>query len=378
MTSPSGATLDDAVPSRKEGWIALADAIARTPPDRLDVTALGRLSEQARADYDRQRRIWHANIGPLRTPQMAGIHEDLWDILDSNAHDGDKVKGAAAIDAFPGLGKTTIALTFAREFHRREVAAFGRYTAAGHEHLPVCRVGLGANTTIKALNQAILTFYGHPSAGRYSSSTTAQLAAQALDCIVSCRTRLVVVDDVHFLDVRSRDGLEVSNHLKWLANEFPVTFLFVGVSLRERGLMSEGMTSAEQAMAQTARRWTRLTLHPFRIADDTSRAAWRALLLGIERNLVLARLQPGAVADELSGYLFARTTGHIGSLMTLINRGAQRAIRRGEETLSVDLLDTVKIDEGAENARAPLQAALDSGRLTPQTRALRAPAHAGS
>jgi hypothetical protein len=195
---------------------------------------------------------------------------------------------------------------------------------------------------------------------------------------VSCRTRLVVVDDVHFLDVRSRDGLEVSNHLKWLANEFPVTFLFVGVSLRERGLMSEGMTSADQAMAQTARRWTRLTLHPFRIADEATRVAWRALLLGIERNLILARLRPGMVADELSGYLFARTTGHIGSLMTLINRGCQRAIRCGEETLTADLLDTVKIDEGAENARAPLQAALDSGRLTPQTRTLRANSAAGT
>jgi hypothetical protein len=362
------ASLDDAIPSRKEGWLTLAEAVPRTPPRQLDSAALARLSARDKEEYDRERRIWHANIGPLKTPQMAAIHEDLWDIVDSNLQDGDKVKGAAAIDAYPGLGKTTTALAFAREFHRREVDALGRYTIDGHEHLPVCRIGLGANTTIKALNQGILDFYGHPASGRYTSSTTAQLASQALDCILSCRTRLVVVDDVHFLDVRSRDGLDVSNHLKWLANEFPVTFLFVGVSLRERGLMSEGMTSADQAMAQTARRWTRLTLQPFRIAEDAGRAHWRSLLLGIERNLVLTRMHPGTIAEDLSGYLFARTTGHIGSLMTLINRGAQRAIRRGEETLTVDLLDSVRIDEGAENARAPLQAALESGRLTPRPR----------
>src|SRR5262249_13239077 len=289
---------------------------------------------------------------------------------------GEKAKGAQATDPPPGREKRPMGLPFARESPRREVAAHGRYTADGHEHLPVCRVGLGASTTIKALNQAILAFYGHPSAGRYSSSTTAQLAGQALDCILSCRTRLVVVDHVHFLDVRSRDGLEVSNHLKWLANEFPVTFLFVGVSLRERGLMSEGMTSGEQAMAQTARRWTRLTVRPFGIADDGARTQWRALLLGIERHLVLARLHPGLLADELSGYLFTRTTGHIGSLMTLINRAAQRAIRRGKETLDIDLLNSVKIDEGAENARAALQAALDAGRLTPHPRTLRSPAPA--
>ncbi len=373
------ASLDDAVPARKEGWIMLAEAGPRTPPERLTRTVLGGLSVPAREEHDRARRIWHANIGPLKTPQMAAIHEDLWDIVDSNMHDGDKVKGAAAIDAYPGLGKTTTALAFAREFHRREVAAGGSFTLDGHEHLPVCRIGLGANTTIKALNQAILDFYGHPSAaGRYHRATTAQLASQALDCIVSCRTRLVVVDDVHFLDVRSRDGLEVSNHLKWLANEFPVTFLFVGVSLRERGLMSEGMTAADQAMAQTARRWTRLTLTPFHVTDEISRAQWRALLLGIEKNLVLAELRPGDLADELSGYLFARTTGHIGSLMTLINRAAGRAIRRGEEKLTRELLDTVKIDEGAEQARAPLQAALDSGRLTPQRRPVRTAAAVGA
>ncbi len=30
---------------------------------------------------------------------------------------------------------------------------------------------------------------------------------------------------------------EVANHFKWLANAFPVTFLFVGVGLRARGLL---------------------------------------------------------------------------------------------------------------------------------------------
>ena len=187
-----------------------------------------------------------------------------------------------------------------------------------------------------------------------------------------------MVDDVHFLDMRRRDGIEVSNHLKWLASEFPVTFLFAGVSLRERGLMSEGMSAADQASAQTARRWTRLTLDPFTISDDPGRRQWRSLLLAIEKHLILASAHPGMLADDLAGYLFARTTGHIGSLMTLVNRGARRAIRRGEETLTAELLDTVKIDEAAEQARAQFQAALSAGRLNARPRSLRAPAAAGA
>jgi hypothetical protein len=49
-------------------------------------------------------------LGPLGTPQMKALHEDLWDIFDSNDQDSDKVKGGIALDAFPGLGKTTAVL----------------------------------------------------------------------------------------------------------------------------------------------------------------------------------------------------------------------------------------------------------------------------
>ena len=190
----SGTGAGRMVLARKEGWLEYAQAPPRTPPDRLGRHALARLGPEARGEYDLARRVWHANIGPLKTPQMAAVHEDLQEIIDSNMHDGGKVKGAAAIDAFPGLGKTTTALTFARQFHRREAGEHGVLTPDGCEHLPVCRVSLSAGTTIKALNQAILGFYAHPATGRYGKSTTGQLASQALDCILSCATRLVVVD----------------------------------------------------------------------------------------------------------------------------------------------------------------------------------------
>ena len=122
----------------------------------------------------------------------------------------------------------------------------------------------------------------------------------------------MIVDDAHFINLRRKDGLEVSNHFKWLANEFPVTFLFVGVGLQERGLMSEGLTSVDAAMAQTARRWTRLGVDAFEIHTEQGRHAWRRLLLAIEQCLVLANADRGMVADELSDYLYARSSGRIG------------------------------------------------------------------
>jgi hypothetical protein len=134
--------LDNLTLARKEGWQRFVNTATRVPPEPLNRTQLEALRVAAFDDYNRQRREWHANLGPIKTPKLAALHEDLWDIVDSNAQDGDKPKGAVAIDAFPGLGKTTSVLDFAKKFHRREVAEQGAGTIEGHERWPVCRVGL--------------------------------------------------------------------------------------------------------------------------------------------------------------------------------------------------------------------------------------------
>nr|WP_202512838.1 AAA family ATPase [Streptomyces sp. SID3343] len=351
--------------SRKEDFKAFADAPRRDQPELLTMAALKGLDDGARAAYDRLRRERHANLGPVRTPQLAELHEDLWDIVDSNVQDGDKAKGAVAVDAFPGLGKTTSVLAFLREFHRREIAEEGEWTADGHERWPVCRVGLTGNTGMKDLNRAMLEFFGHPGRAR---GTTAQFGHRALDCVLSCEVRVLALDDLHFLRWRASSGIQVSNHLKWIANEFPVTLVMIGVGLADKGLFSEGGHGADAALAQTGRRTTRLGMRPFTIDTEAGRREWRQMLLALEQRIVLADKHPGMLADDLSDYLFARSTGHIGSLMTLINRGCQRAVRCGEERLSLDLLDGVKNDEASERARKELHAALETRRLTSRPR----------
>jgi hypothetical protein len=347
--------------SRKEDFLLFAETPPRVQPEELTRSQLEALSEAARADRNRRLRVWHANLGPLKTPQLRELHEDMWDIVDSNAQDGDKVKGAIAVDAFPGLGKTTAVLDFARKFHLREITENGRFTPDGHERLPVCRVGLTGNTGMKDFNRAMLEFYGH--SGRHRG-TTAQMAHRALDCVQSCHTRLLIIDDLHFLRWGRTNGIEVSNHFKYIANEFPVTLVMVGVGLAAKGLFSEGDSFDDAPLAQTGRRTTPLDMQPFRIDTDQHRREWRQMLLAIERKLVLAEKFPGMLADELSGYLFARSTGHIGSLMTLINRGCQRAVRTGAERLDRELMDRVKNDAAAEKARRELELKLESRKIT--------------
>lgn len=218
-TADGSARLDNPTLARKEGWRSFVQAAARHQPEALTYKQIRALDNDARLAYDKQRRVWHANLGPLKTPQLAGLHEDLWDIVDSNAQDGDKAKGAIAIDAFPGLGKTTAVLAFAKQFHLREITEEGEHTPDGHERWPVCRVGLTGNTGMKDFNRAMLEFFAHPGHHR---GTATQFAHRALDCMVSCAVRLLVIDDLHFLRWRATSGVEISNHVKYIANEFPV------------------------------------------------------------------------------------------------------------------------------------------------------------
>lgn len=96
-----------------------------------------------------------------------------------------------AVDAFPGLGRTTSVPAFARDFHQWEIGEPGPFTSQGHERIPVCRVGLTGDTGMKDLNRAMREFFGRPGQGRDS---TAQFGRPVLDCVLSCDVRLVVLD----------------------------------------------------------------------------------------------------------------------------------------------------------------------------------------
>jgi hypothetical protein len=96
--------LDNLTLSRKEGWNERVYAPPRTKPDTLTFKQLRQLGETAADAYNVSRSEWHANIR-LKTPQLEALHEDLWDILNSNLHDGDKAKRRGRHRRIPRLGQ---------------------------------------------------------------------------------------------------------------------------------------------------------------------------------------------------------------------------------------------------------------------------------
>jgi hypothetical protein len=353
--APAPPRLDNLTVSRKEGFRAFAEAPTRHQPENLTVAQLAALSDRARRDYNHRRSIWHANLPLIKTTQVAELLEQLTDIVESNQQDGDKPKGAIAIEGPAGVGKSSAILAFAKDFHLDTIADLGERTGEGHERWPVCRVGLNGNTGIKDFNKAMLGFYNHAGIKR---GTAVDFANRALDCVLSCETRLLIVDDIHFLKQRTT-SVEISNQFKYISNEFPLTIVFIGIDLRQRGFYSDG-GCFEGILGQSGRRITPLKLRDFSL-DEAHRHEWRQLLLAIEQRIMLARKHRGMLVG-LSDVLFERSTGRIGSLTTLVSRACQRAVRTGAEYIDRELLAQIPGDAAAEQQRAEARVVVAASR----------------
>lgn len=335
----------------KEGWQAFCDRGALARPQHLDTASLAALGKRERAAYELARSLWHANLGPFKTPSVANIHAALERLVRLNMCQEVGVRRGAVLEGPATLGKSTTLWTFGRQLHRQLIAVHGTLTPDGHEHLPVCYASLTGATTIKGLMAQLCSFYNAVLPRQRSAD---ELTGRFADHVRKCRTRLVIIDDLHFLRLWHDDGQRVNDQLKYLQSVLPATFLMCGIDLKGLGLFHDGgdrppSGRLSAAAAQNGRRLRHFSVSPFRRAEAAEGGAFQVLVASIERELVLARPEKGMLTSH-SDYLWRRCSGHIGSLMALVAEGCELAIDNGAERLSPEILDLVVLDEGAESA----------------------------
>lgn len=234
---------------------------------------------------------------------------------------------------------------FGRHYERRCRARYPHeLTPEGHEYLPVLYVNVDALPTIKGLNEAMLTFYGM---GPPARANARQLTQLVLQCARLCQTSLIVIDDIHLLELRREADRDANNHLKRLANDLQATFLYAGVGLSHGGFMHEGLLGADAALAQISQRFKRLPVQPLRRSTESERALWLGVLSVFERELVLLASKDGDLCGR-ADYLWRRTQGVIGSLTQLLTEAAAEAIDTGVERITQKLLDGIDIGYAAE------------------------------
>ncbi len=355
-------TLDNLTLARKEGFRALAESPGLNQPRTLTMDELNALDDRQRRDYNRQRQVWHANFRTIKTTQLNELLDDIRVIVGSNKQHNDKVKGAIGIEAPSGVGKTSAVLDYATEFHREVIAEYGRFTEEGHERWPVCRVGLTGNTGIRDFMRGILKYYNQPGT-KYGSA--AEFGDRALDCVMSCQTKLLIVDEVHFL--KRATVVEISNQFKYVSNEFGLTIIFIGIDLKGLGLYSDG-SRANSVLGQSGWRITPLTLRSFDVDTPDHRDEWRRILLAFEQRIVLANKHRGMLLQH-KDLLFERTSGRLGPLTTLLNRACYLAIHTGTECLNDSLLRRVRMEAAADAEREAMREKVARAARSPSGKA---------
>jgi len=328
----------------KEGWRRFVADESTERPERIRPSEYRRLDERSRSGYDRER-LRHAHgFGPIRS-LYADIHRALERLVVSNELRGPGARHGAALDGNPGNGKTTIVSHFGRHYERRCRERYPHeLTPDGHEYLPVVYVNVDAMPTIKGLNQAILAFYGMGPPKRANARELTQLVLQ---CARLCGTSLIVIDDIHLLELRREADRDANNHLKRLANDLQATFVYAGVGLSHGGFMHEGLYGPEAPLAQISQRFKRLPVEPLRRSTEPQRAMWLGVLSVFERELVLLNAREGDLTAH-ADYLWRRTQGVIGSLTQLLIEAAAEAIHSGSERITRKLMDGIDIGYAAE------------------------------
>ncbi|MDL4813149.1 TniB family NTP-binding protein [Actinomadura opuntiae] len=265
----------------------------------------------------------------------------------ANAHQPAGARRGVVIDGPPTVGKSTLVKLFAADLEktlrRREPHKFQPHENDGYivDYTPVVYISIPSQATPKDLSAAFAEWFNLPlrRAATKNEMTDAVLRATGL-----CGVQLIIIDDVHFLDLSAKEGKVVNDHLKYLANHCAATFVFTGHDLETSGLFLEG--GASERATQTSGRNSLHKLGLFTIGTDDERRAWANVVKTMEDALVLLDHKPGTLIRDHE-YLHHRTGGSIASLSLLIREAAIRAVVSSEEAITRKVLDQVVIDRRA-------------------------------
>jgi DNA transposition AAA+ family ATPase len=235
-----------------------------------------------------------------------------------------------------GTGKTT-ALTQLGRTHERHTR---RRHPGDKNRLPVLYVTVPPAATARMLAVEFARFLGLTFTSRANITDVVDAV-----CHTAAMTgvELVLVDELHNLNLATRAGAEVSDQLKYFAERLPATFVYAGIDVEAAGLFA-GVRGR-----QIAGRFTVIPAKPFAYGTGEQREQWRALVATMESTLRLHKHRTGTLVT-LDEYLYRRCGGMIGSLSQLVRGAAILALEDGREQITRDLLDVVPVDYAAERA----------------------------
>lgn len=323
-----------AAPVTLARWRAYVAHDLGTKP-ALTMDEIADLTPDEKRDYDDSRFRWMKADNPVETPHVKEFVEELR-LLNPEVSAGVSAgvtSTALGLSGPSGLGKSTMALTAAKQYDAKQ------RSARGHDpnFQPTVYFRVPPGATPKILMKAVATTLGLPV--RYGADA-AQITSHVITVLESMETSLVIFDEVHELKSGS-----TGSSMKQFVESLDASFILAGVNLAESHLFTGELG------AQMAGRLGRIDLAPFGYGNAGQRDTWASIVAGIENTLPLALHAPGDLYDD-TAYLHARTGGSIGALKNLFMRSASTAIRQGSEKIDRTLLDQVRGVASADDSLA--------------------------
>ncbi|MGW2370045.1 TniB family NTP-binding protein [Streptomyces sp. NPDC001667] len=325
------------------GWQRYVDSA----PVTADVDDSGWSREQ-RLDY-------HSQFVVVSTPAMEKVSVQLQRMLLLNRRHRGTARRGLIVSGPPNTGKTTTLMELGRIF---ELADRRKHPEIHHDRLPVAFVSVPPASTPKMLVSEFARFLGLPVLQRMNQAGITDAVCTAL---CELRSQLVLVDDVHLLDTRTRSGAETSDQIKHLGERIPATFVYAGVEVDDSPLLTGPRGQ------QLAGRFKLLRNDPLPYGTQEQRQVWNELVSSLENALRLQHHRAGTLARH-SAYLHRRTAGVIGSLSHLIREAAMVAVLDGTQGITKTLLEDIDLDIRAQQHLLAAPAAGSRARPATRTR----------
>jgi hypothetical protein len=340
-------------------WIAFCLYKVPGKPDIPTPEIFAMMSAEEKKASGFPRRSYNASYGPVLHKSFTLIYDDLLMLAHAGLQSGYGVRNGAVCTGPGTVGKSTLVQHVGKDYDLRLRAAVrANYGGDGFlmprstwRFAPVIYITLKGGSSLKGIYLKLARFLLVP---KYDKMTIDQLNIAIVEHAKNMGVSLIIIDDIHYLHRRS-EGVNVTNNdLKSLMSEIAATLIFAGINCDAAGLFDEyfdGKLSSTQTGtsgpgSQTNHRFSRFELKPFAHENGKCEEV-EEILKAYDKNLVLVNHKRKDLRN-LQNYILMRTGGYVGAIRQLIRLGAAKAISDGTERITEELLETIKLNNAAD------------------------------
>ena len=231
VTPPAAGSADTAVQlTTLTGWRQFVAAVPSVP-DLLPEQDWLSLEDGKRAAHDEERLEHHSRLVVVQTPVIGRIVTQGGNLIRMNrlAHYG---RSGLMVSGPARTGKTTA------------VTQLGKTVEVTHRHrnphsrddIPVIYITVPPAATGKMIATELARFLGLPVPRR---ANITDVIESVCGICLDTRVTMIIVDELHNLDMTTRAGAEASDTLKYFSERLPSTFVYSGIGL-DRGALLAG------------------------------------------------------------------------------------------------------------------------------------------